>query len=258
LKSVDALVETGADVQEIRWNTCSIVKDIIVKSTKSPKELLDTLIEYRNHLPKSMMENVVYWDHLIFSSLYQLISKTGLNYIEGSLEIQHLLESVLERELTGRFDSTINLLLVNQVLNFMEKSSLSDSLVDSLERITCLFESQEQGSKTWLLAFEMLCNWMQYLPHSVFIKIYESGWAHIGFKSVQNGFRQVIRLGGENSLFFAQNILSQINLIIHSLKHCGKEHMSDEFLKDDSMTSCVVGFLKLFFEMDCMAGMLIV
>jgi hypothetical protein len=246
------------DVDEIRWNTLFIVKDIIVNFPVPSRriELVSALVEYRKQF---VSENLVYWDYLIFSSSCLLLAKKGYNVDDssllGSVMVRDLSESVLENVLSGTFDSRIDFLLVNEVLKFFEKSGLVDHVVACTKRISCILGSQSQGSKTWLLAFEVLCNWVKFLPHCVFVELLESGWANIEFQSVRHGVHRVIQLAdNEKSLYVAQNILSQIDFIIKGLQHCGTEPIPGNLCSLETVSSYFIGFLKLFFEMDCMTG----
>jgi hypothetical protein len=257
LKSIDGL-PNSLDVEEIRWNTILIVKDLIVNFSVPSRriDLVSALVEYRK---QCVSENLVYWEYLIFSSSYLLLAKKGYNVEDSSLlesiMIRDLSESVLENVLSGTFDSKIDFLVVNEVLKVFEKSGLVEHVVACTQRVSCILGSQSTGSKTWLLAFEVLCNWVKFLPHCVFGELLESAWANIEFQTVRNGVHRVIQLAdNEKSLYLAQNILAQINLIIMGLQHCGTEPIPGNLCSLETGISFFIGFLKLFFEMDWMTG----
>jgi len=145
LHSVDHLV----GLEDIRWNTVSLVTDILVKLCipTLKKDFLTKLVEYRNQLVlNGEMQKAVYWDFALFSSIYQLMSRKGFrqeqeSFLLGPIKIQELSASVLESVLSGSFESKVDLMVVNQGLGLLEKCGLADSVVSCTQKVICIFKS---------------------------------------------------------------------------------------------------------------------
>lgn len=138
------------------------------------------------------------------------------------------------------------MLLLDEVLKVQEKCGFSDILMSSIKKLQCKYSTLSTGSSSWLVTFELLCNWIKILPQNVFVELLESGWENIGHTSVRMGFKRIIQhADSKQSLLIAQNILSQISYIVKTFKGSGEQAIPSD---------PAVSFLKEFFDMDYMNG----
>lgn len=136
--------------------------------------------------------------------------------------------------------------VVNQVYKVIEICLSPEAMKLNVQKLIMKYQSLQIGSNSWLVVFEILCNWIKYLSPSVFEELLDNGWANIEHCCVVEGMNRIIQLGDNNlSLLISQRVKSQLNRTISNLRNLGAEVIPCDV---------VIRFLKSFFEMDNMNG----